>query len=150
MVDTGAPITLVAQDKLKRNVQPKKPIVLISGVVGSDHKIATKGQIVGTFHTNGKSNWVNEIHVVGRESAGPYDGFLGLDFLKKHRAIIDIANGLLILRAPDDPHPSPIVETLSEQTKQSRNAQGAEGDKKLNVSTSNKKNFIHSMSMHTI
>lgn len=98
LIDCGADITIVAGDTLKPNIRPKKPIYQMTGVTGPDNPVSTRGMVVATFSTKEEDNWLAEIHIVDRNCTGQFDGFLGMDFLSKYNAIIDINKGILTLQ----------------------------------------------------
>lgn len=101
LIDTGSPIYLVSKDKIKKDQRIKKPIYHITGVTGPGSSFSTGGSIIGNFLTDDNNDWLAEIHIVDRENAGPYDSYLGLDFLRKYEATIDLHTGILTLHAPN-------------------------------------------------
>lgn len=99
-MDTGSQVVLISDDLISKHKQIEKPIIFLTGLNGKDHPVPTSGNIFGNFTTDDNSNWISQIHLVKRAHAGEFDGYIGLDFLKKHRAIIDLHNGTLQLHAP--------------------------------------------------
>lgn len=97
IIDSGSEICVVAADKLKNNIELKKPIYL-TGINGADSAIQTQGSVIGTFKTKDNSSWVSQIHIIDGKYAGQFDGYLGYDMLKRYGAIIDFAKGIIWLR----------------------------------------------------
>lgn len=91
IVDTGASITLVAQDTIM-DFSPKRNCKIdLCGVTGTDNLIQTSGTVCGYSaienHILGTT-----MHLVDRKYAGPADGYLGFDFLSQYKTTIDIEN----------------------------------------------------------
>lgn len=76
------------------------------------------GSVVGNFITDDHSDWITELHIVDRRYTGRFDGYLGFDFLKKHRAIIDLHNGILKLHSSeeDDKKKKKVTFATNEKT----------------------------------
>lgn len=127
LIDCGADITIVAEDMLRPHIQPKKPVYLMTGVSGPENAVSTKGVVMTTFTTEEEDNWIAEIHIVDRNCTGSFDGFLGVDFLSKYKAIIDMEKGILTLR---------MEESDFDQT----DAQQGEAERALN-NTANRANI---------
>lgn len=56
LIDCGADITIVADDTLRPNIKPGKPIYQMSGVTGPENTVSTQGMVVATFTTKEKDN----------------------------------------------------------------------------------------------
>lgn len=82
LIDTGAQITLIADDVIIRGIKLNDFIVSLTGISGENHAITTRGNFMGDFITENGMKWPAQIHAVDREHAGQYDGYLGYDFLE--------------------------------------------------------------------
>lgn len=89
LIDCGAEVCIISDQKTLKSKQAKKPIYRITGVTGNDSSFNTKGSLIGNFITDDNNDWLAEIHLVDDKYTGNFDGYVGLDFLKKHHAIID-------------------------------------------------------------
>lgn len=98
LVDTGAQITLINEQLLKDDIILQNKPIQLTGFDGTTNATTTKGMYVGKFFTEDQMSWPVEAHIVDRKSAGPYDGYLGYDFLQYYNAIIDLEKGTLQLR----------------------------------------------------
>lgn len=98
LVDTGAQITIIADDIVTIGQKLIKQKIQLTGFDGGDSSASTKGMLNGKFLTNDGNEWPVEAHVVDRKTAGPYDGYLGYDFLQKYNSIIDLAAGTVHIR----------------------------------------------------
>lgn len=103
VVDTGSQIGLTDKDRVKSSVKIAKPIYHLTGVAGQEHKVSTDGHLIGNFITDDNTKWLTSIHLVNKRNTGQHDGYLGLDFLKKYKAKIDVHNKILELHEPDVP-----------------------------------------------
>lgn len=88
LIDTGASITLLANDVNTKNSQVTKYIIKLFGVV-RDVSIETQGLISGKFKIGGQE-MESTFHLIDRKYAGPADGYLGYDFLSTYKTIIDM------------------------------------------------------------
>lgn len=102
---------MVAADAIKTNQDICKPIYHLTGINGQNHRVSTKGHLIGNFITDDDMKWLTEIHLIDRQNAGKYDGYIGYDFLKKYSATVDIHDKVLEL------HPTSNSTSLSAQTK---------------------------------
>lgn len=87
----------------------------MTGVSGPENPVSTKGMVVATFSTRNRDNWLAEIHIVDRSCTGQFDGFLGIDFLNKYNAIIDIGKGILTLHLNEEEEKSVCELSSNEQ-----------------------------------
>lgn len=88
LIDTGASITLLANDLAPETTNVINYIIKLFGVV-KDISIETQGMMHGTFDINGEK-FETILHLVDRKYAGPADGYLGYDFLSTYKTIIDM------------------------------------------------------------
>ena len=97
LLDTGAAVSLISRDVWRR-VNAKQPTKLqpwsdqkLVGVDGSPLEV--HGQVCVSITAQGKALETEALVV----SPLTTEGILGLDFLKKHQATIDVRNGQLLL-----------------------------------------------------
>lgn len=90
LIDTGASITLVANDAITKTKHKTNYIIKLFGVV-RDVSIRTQGIINGIFSI-GNHRLETALHLVERKHAGSADGLLGYDFLSSYESIINIRN----------------------------------------------------------
>lgn len=88
LIDTGASITLLANDLAPNNVNIINYTIKLSGVV-RDISIETCGMLHATFDLNG-NKLETVLHLVDRKHSGPADGYLGYDILSTYKTIIDM------------------------------------------------------------
>lgn len=123
LIDCGAEICIISDKKTLKNKPIKKPIYRITGVTGKDSSFNTGGSLVGNFITDDNNDWLAEIHLVDSKYTGNFDGYVGLDFLKKHRTIIDLHTGTLKLHGRDkNVSFNDTIEILNEDTKNIENS----------------------------
>lgn len=130
VIDTGSQIGLNASNTIKKEKTVKKPIYHLTGINGDDHKIETKGYLMGNFITDDNTHWLTQIHLIDERHAGKYDGYVGYDFLKKYGAKIDLHNKVLKLHKPE--------MSKSHETRM-KPAIKKDENGKINQKTSNKK-----------
>lgn len=88
LIDTGASITLLANDLAPKNIDIINYIIKLFGVV-KDISIETCGMMHATFDIDGKK-LETVLHLVERKYAGPADDYLGYDFLSAYKTILDM------------------------------------------------------------
>lgn len=98
LVDTGAQVTLIDETTLIDDIILTERAIQLTGFDGTTNATTTKGMYLGKFITHDGLEWPVETYVVDSKSAGPYDGYLGYDFLFYYNAIIDLKMGTLELR----------------------------------------------------
>lgn len=96
LIDTGAAVSIVADDVINTNIQKTNYFLTLFGIVGSDVSVTTKGIINGIFRMNGTHLGTTR-HLVDRKHAGSGDGYLGFDFLAPYRFNIDLNRMCLII-----------------------------------------------------
>lgn len=89
LIDTGAAITILAEDAIKEDIIKTKYTLNLYGIIGKGMSIKTNGMVNGTIALNNQFFGIN-MHLIDRKYAGPSDGYLGYDFLSSHRTIIDM------------------------------------------------------------
>lgn len=140
LVDCGSEITVIADGVLKKNISKTRPIYQISGILGNEHTALTKGQVIATFTTEEKYNWISEVQIVDSKCTGRYDGLLGIDFLRKYNAIIDFGRGIITLQVPEQDIPktknTSQKETLQRAQNISENLQTTNVTSTSNVNSS--------------
>lgn len=100
LLDTGAQITLINENLLKNDIILVDRPIELTGFDNSCIATTTKGMYEGIFITDDMKKWPVEIHAVDSTRSGPYDGYLGYDFLILYKANIDLKNGKLQLNQP--------------------------------------------------
>lgn len=88
LIDTGASITLLADDLVPEHIHVTNYIVRLFGVV-RDVSVQTQGMIHGIFSID-DHQLETALHLVERRYAGSADGYLGYDFLSSYKTIIDM------------------------------------------------------------
>lgn len=78
LFDTGAQVTLLAENVLNDEIILKQWIIGLSGINGAEHAITTKGCLMGDLITLNYMRWPTEVHVVERINSGKFDGYLGI------------------------------------------------------------------------
>lgn len=91
LLDTGASLSLIADDIILDQTTIHKFIINICGITGKEASIRTQGLIKGLL-TMGNEFIPSTFHIINRKYSGPADGYLGYDFLFKYGATIDIKN----------------------------------------------------------
>lgn len=89
MIDTGASISLIAIDIVSNKARILDFSVKLSGII-NEISVDTKGLVQGVLKM-GDCFLGTVFHLVDRVHAGPADGYLGYDFLKSYKAIINIS-----------------------------------------------------------
>lgn len=102
MVDTGAQVSILAEDKVRPGTKIMGNPIKIYGIAGEDEKISTHGKVIGKVYPTRDQGIITQIHIVNRKYSGPLDGFLGMDFLQTYNAVIDSKQKILILRERSD------------------------------------------------
>lgn len=101
LLDTGSMITLLAGDLLRNDVPICSSSLIITGITGSNNAITTLGSASGNI-------WIKQtplrtnFQLIDRAFCGLKDGYLGMDFLLKYRAIIDLHNNKISLMPAHD------------------------------------------------
>lgn len=101
MIDTGAAISIIAEDKINERIKIKNKTINLFGIAGRDKSIKTRGEVTAIFEV-GDSKLSSSMHIVDKRYSGPASGYLGFDFLKTYKAIIDLKQMKLILRIPNE------------------------------------------------
>lgn len=86
LIDTGASITLLANDIIPKNLNVINYIIKLFGVV-RDISIETCGMMNATFDIDDKK-LETVLHLVDRKYAGPADGYLGYDFYRHIKQLL--------------------------------------------------------------
>lgn len=100
VVDTGAVISLIADDIILEETSKMNCILDLCGVTGQDNIIQTKGTVLGYSAINNRL-LTTTMHLVDRKYAGPADGYLGFDFLSQYKAVIDIEASKIYFKLND-------------------------------------------------
>lgn len=101
MLDTGASISIIAEDKINKNIKIEKNTINLFGIAGKDKSIETKGEVKATFEV-GDKKLDTTMHIVERKYAGPADGYLGYEFLKSYKTIIDLKRMKMKIKLPEE------------------------------------------------
>lgn len=101
MLDTGASISIIAEDKINKNIKIEKNTINLFGIAGKDKSIETKGEVKATFEV-GDKKLDTTMHIVDRKYAGPADGYLGYEFLKSYKTIIDLKRMKMKIKLPEE------------------------------------------------
>lgn len=88
MIDTGASITILANDILKGNINILNYIVKLYGIV-EGVSVQSTGLVQGVVEMD-DCFLGTAFHLVDRKHAGPADGYLGYDFLMPYKTIINM------------------------------------------------------------
>lgn len=95
-------LTLIAIDLLRETVRISRSRVIISGIVGAQHTISTRGAVSGEI-TLDQTSIQSDFQIIDREYAMAGDGYLGFDFLIKFKAIINFhSNTIKLTPASND------------------------------------------------
>lgn len=94
LIDTGAAITILAEDIVPKNIRRVNYVVNLYGIIGKDVSVKTVGIVVGLLKMDDQLVSTT-MHLVDRKFAGPADGYLGYDFLSSYGVIVDM-NEMLI------------------------------------------------------
>lgn len=89
IVDTGSQITLLANDMIRDDVEILPKIYKLTGISGKSNPVTTKGN-VNAHLIFGSERIPEQLSLIDREHAGPFDGYIGHGFLKKNNAVIDM------------------------------------------------------------
>ena len=89
LIDTGASITLLADDIISDGTNIMNYIVKLFGVVGKETFIKTKGTVYSKILIENEA-LETAFHLVDRKYVGNGDGYLGYDFLSTYKTIIDM------------------------------------------------------------
>lgn len=92
-------LTLIAIDTLKENVCIRQNAVIVSGIAGNSHTISTMG-IVSDGVSFKQTSVRFDFHLIERAHALAGDGYLGLDFLLKFQAVIDLHKNVIKFTKP--------------------------------------------------
>lgn len=96
LVDTGASISLIAEDLVQPGLAQNQSIRLY-GISGKSTSVQTTGFVSAqTIMNNNKMDIT--LHTIDRKYVGPADGYLGFDFLHKYHSIIDLSNNTITLK----------------------------------------------------
>lgn len=76
LIDTGAAISLVANNSIGKTQSLIKYEVNVFGIMGREMSVKTEGMIHGIFEINGQF-LSTMLHVIDSKFAGPADGYLG-------------------------------------------------------------------------
>lgn len=80
LVDTGASISIVADDLISKSINVIDYSINLYGLVGKEVYVKTRGMVHSIFSINGRL-LNSTLHLVDRKFTGPADGYLGYDFL---------------------------------------------------------------------
>lgn len=89
ILDTGAAITVIAQDLIADNIEKINYIVNLFGLAGKEHSIKTLGLVHCSIMFGGHPLSAC-FHLVDRKFSGSADGYLGFSFLAPYKAVIDM------------------------------------------------------------
>lgn len=89
LIDTGASITILAEDIVPKNISRVDYVVNLYGIIGKDVSVKTEGIVIGILEM-GKQLISTTMHLVNRKFAGAADGYLGYDFLSSYGVIVDM------------------------------------------------------------
>lgn len=94
IVDTGSQITLVAKDKIKKEVRIMPPKYYLTGISGSQHQVSTAGNLIANIMV-GHDKLTDTFNLIERQYSGPFDGYLGMNFMSKSKAIINVKEKII-------------------------------------------------------
>lgn len=112
IVDTGSQISIIAEDTIREGVKIEPTTFNLIGITGSEHAIATLGDVKAQL-TFGSEEVPDQLTMVERRYAGTHDGYLGYEFLKKHKAIIDMEKGEIRLKMDMERADEPTKEAAT-------------------------------------
>lgn len=95
-IDTGAAVSIIANDVVKNEVIKENYILNLFGIAGKEISIKTQGMIHNTF-LMGNISLQTKLHIVDRKYIGPSDGYLGFDFLAPYKVNIDLNEMILTI-----------------------------------------------------
>lgn len=96
LVDTGAAISLIANDIISEKTYKIDYEVTVFGIIGKDVTVRTQGMITGILNIENQLMGTL-FHIVDRKYLGSVDGYLGYDFLSPYGAILDMKEMFLKL-----------------------------------------------------
>lgn len=64
-------------------------ILSLTGITGAENAISTRGYFDAKMLTENGTQWPALVHAIDDEFAGPYDGYLGFDFMLNYAVIIN-------------------------------------------------------------
>lgn len=88
-VDTGAAVSIIANDVIENEVIRENYILNLFGIAGKEFPIKTEGMVHGIIDFN-NTFLGSTFHLVDRKYIGTADGYLGFDFLAPYKVNIDL------------------------------------------------------------
>lgn len=110
LIDTGASLSLIANDLIGESILRKKYFINLYGLVGKEISVSTEG-IIYAILTLGNQYLDMTFHVIDRKYAGPGDGYLGYDFLSLYKTDIDLEKMSIQIKLKEVIIPSRLDET---------------------------------------
>lgn len=90
LIDTGASISILADDIVSKNVEIINYTFDLFGIVGKEVSVKTKGMVHAIYEISGHLLGTT-IHLIDRKFAGPADGYMGYDFLCPYGVLINMS-----------------------------------------------------------
>lgn len=90
LIDTGASISILADDVVTKNVEIINYSFDLFGIVGKEVSVKTKGMVHAIYEINGHLLGTT-IHLIDRKFSGPADGYMGYDFLCPYGVLINMS-----------------------------------------------------------
>lgn len=100
LVDTGASLSLISRDLVKKDTYKKDIQINLYGLVGKEASIQTEG-ITYAILCLGNQLLDTTFHIVDKKYAGPGDGYLGYDFLSLYKTNIDLGKMKIHIKLED-------------------------------------------------
>lgn len=98
LLDSGAQITLIAKELFTKELSTSERYTL-SGFNSRAEPGTTNGFYDGEYITKNGTHWPARVHAVDRDFAGPFDGYLGMDFILEYNAILDFGAQKMTIHA---------------------------------------------------
>lgn len=95
-IDTGATVSIIANDVVKNEVIKENYILNLFGIAGKEDSVNTQGMLHGIFSMDNTS-LKTKLHLIDRKYVGPGDGYLGFDFLAPYKVNIDLNKMILTI-----------------------------------------------------
>lgn len=106
LLDTGASISIIKEEELPKTTQVFRDNLAVNGIGG---KVYSTGYAVLDLHASKTDTFQIKFHIF-KTLPIIVDGILGLDFMKRYKANIDLNTNLLTLQIGDKYYNQPIFD----------------------------------------